>query len=140
MPAGIIGGRIYFDITTPKYIPHHWYGVFAVWDGGLGIWGAIALAAVVGAWRVRRHGASPAQFQRRGAGWCRVVLADAAPPTRRNSCARHSAGHAARISGPGPAVAGSCAYLRAAASVRTAPPDRLAGLRDRPTGDSASGS
>jgi prolipoprotein diacylglyceryl transferase len=62
VPAGIIGGRIYFDLTTPKYIPHHWYGVFAVWDGGLGIWGAIALAAVVGAWRVRRHGASPAMF------------------------------------------------------------------------------
>jgi prolipoprotein diacylglyceryl transferase len=62
VPAGIIGGRIYFDITTPKYIPHHWYGLFAVWDGGLGIWGAIALAAVVGAWRVRRHGASPVQF------------------------------------------------------------------------------
>ena len=37
-------------------------GLFAVWDGGLGIWGAIALAAVVGAWRVRRHGASPVQF------------------------------------------------------------------------------
>ena len=28
-----------------------------MWDGGLGIWGAIALAAVVGAWRVRRHAA-----------------------------------------------------------------------------------
>jgi prolipoprotein diacylglyceryl transferase len=62
VPAGIIGGRIYFDITTPKYIPHHWYGMFAVWDGGLGIWGAVALAAVVGAWRVRRHGADVAQF------------------------------------------------------------------------------
>ncbi len=62
VPAGIVGGRIYFDLTTPKYIPHHWYGVFAVWDGGLGIWGGIALAAVVGAWRVRRHGASAALF------------------------------------------------------------------------------
>jgi prolipoprotein diacylglyceryl transferase len=31
--------------------------VFAVWSGGLGIWGAVALAAVVGAWRVRRSGA-----------------------------------------------------------------------------------
>ncbi len=62
VPAGIIGGRIYFDLTTPKYIPHHWYGIFAVWDGGLGIWGAVALAAVVGAWRVRRHGASVTGF------------------------------------------------------------------------------
>ena len=62
VPAGIIGGRIYFDITTPKYIPHHWYGIFAVWDGGLGIWGGIALGAAVGIWRVRRHGANAAQF------------------------------------------------------------------------------
>ena len=62
VPAGIVGGRIYFDITTPQYIPHHWYGVFAVWTGGLGIWGGVALAAVVGAWRVRKHGASVALF------------------------------------------------------------------------------
>ena len=54
VPAGIIGGRIYFDITTPMDIPHVWYGVFAVWDGGLGIWGGIALATVVGLWRLRR--------------------------------------------------------------------------------------
>jgi prolipoprotein diacylglyceryl transferase len=62
VPAGIIGGRIYFDITTPMDIPHVWYGVFAIWSGGLGIWGGIALAAVVGAWRVRRTGASVAVF------------------------------------------------------------------------------
>src|SRR5260370_25200882 len=35
VPAGIVGGRIYFDITTPNQIPHVWYGVFAVWSGGL---------------------------------------------------------------------------------------------------------
>src|SRR6516165_12692209 len=62
VPAGIIGGRIYFDLTTPKYIPHHWYGIFAVWDGGLGIWGGVALGALVGAWRVRRHGQSVSLF------------------------------------------------------------------------------
>ncbi len=62
VPAGIVGGRIYFDITTPMDIPHVWYGVFAVWSGGLGIWGGIALAAVVGAWRVRRAGGNVAQF------------------------------------------------------------------------------
>jgi prolipoprotein diacylglyceryl transferase len=62
VPAGIVGGRIYFDITTPKYIPHHWWGVFAVWDGGLGIWGGITLAVLVGAWRVRRHGANVGEF------------------------------------------------------------------------------
>jgi len=62
VPAGIIGGRIYFDITTPMDIPHVWYGVFAVWDGGLGIWGGIALATVVGLWRLRRHKVNTALF------------------------------------------------------------------------------
>jgi prolipoprotein diacylglyceryl transferase len=62
VPAGIIGGRIYFDITTPMNIPHVWYGVFAVWDGGLGIWGGIAVATVVGIWRLRRHGVNVARF------------------------------------------------------------------------------
>jgi len=63
VPAGIIGGRIYFDITTPGDItPHVWWGVFAVWTGGLGIWGGVALGAAAGIWRVRRSGASWAQF------------------------------------------------------------------------------
>jgi prolipoprotein diacylglyceryl transferase len=56
VPAGIIGGRIYFDITTPMDIPHVWYGVFAVWSGGLGIWGAIPVAVAVGIWRTRKAG------------------------------------------------------------------------------------
>ena len=58
VPAGIIGGRIYFDITTPMDVPHVWYRVFAVWSGGLGIWGAIPVAVLVGAWRVRKAGGS----------------------------------------------------------------------------------
>jgi prolipoprotein diacylglyceryl transferase len=62
VPAGIIGGRIYFDITTPMDIPHVWYGAFAVWDGGLGIWGGIFVAALVSIWRLRRHGVNPALF------------------------------------------------------------------------------
>jgi prolipoprotein diacylglyceryl transferase len=62
VPAGIIGGRIYFDITTPADIPHVWYGVFAVWTGGLGIWGGVALAAVVGVWRLHRLGVTAGPF------------------------------------------------------------------------------
>ena len=62
VPAGIIGGRIYFDITTPADIPHEWYGVFAVWTGGLGIWGGVALASLVGAWRLRRLGITVGPF------------------------------------------------------------------------------
>ena len=62
VPAGIIGGRIYFDLTTPADIPHVWYGVFAVWSGGLGIWGGIAGGALAGIWRVRRAGANAGLF------------------------------------------------------------------------------
>jgi prolipoprotein diacylglyceryl transferase len=62
VPAGIIGGRIYFDITTPGDIPHVWYGVFAVWTGGLGIWGGVALATAVGAWRLHRLGITVGPF------------------------------------------------------------------------------
>src|ERR1700744_3793095 len=62
VPAGIIGGRIYFDITTPMDIPHVWYGVFAVWSGGLGIWGGVLLAAVVGVWRLKRLGITAGPF------------------------------------------------------------------------------
>ncbi len=46
-PAGLVGGRIYFLITTPSQIPPHWWGPFAIWKGGLGIWGGI-LAGVAG--------------------------------------------------------------------------------------------
>jgi prolipoprotein diacylglyceryl transferase len=62
VPIGLIGARIYFDITTPADIPHHWWGVLAIWSGGLGIWGGIAAGAAAGIWRVRRAGASPGMF------------------------------------------------------------------------------
>ena len=62
VPAGIIGGRIYFDLTTPADIPHHWWGIFAVWSGGLGIWGGIAAGAAAGIWRVHRAGANVPVF------------------------------------------------------------------------------
>jgi prolipoprotein diacylglyceryl transferase len=54
-PAGLIGGRIYFDITTPSQVPSHWWGVFAIWQGGLGIWGGIAAGVGVGLLVARRH-------------------------------------------------------------------------------------
>ena len=62
VPAGIIGGRIYFDVTTPFDIPHVWYGPFAIWTGGLGIWGGVLLATLVGAWRLRRMGITVGAF------------------------------------------------------------------------------
>jgi prolipoprotein diacylglyceryl transferase len=62
VPAGIIGGRIYFDVTTPMDIPHVWYGPLAVWSGGLGIWGGVLVGGLVGWWRLRRRGVTPALF------------------------------------------------------------------------------
>jgi prolipoprotein diacylglyceryl transferase len=56
---GIVGGRLYNVITDPElYFARGKDPVDAlrIWDGGLGIWGAIALGAV-GAWiGCRRHG------------------------------------------------------------------------------------
>jgi prolipoprotein diacylglyceryl transferase len=61
-PAGLIGGRLYFLATSWNEVPEHWWGPFAVWDGGLGIWGGIALGTAVGLWRLRRAGVSPGPF------------------------------------------------------------------------------
>jgi prolipoprotein diacylglyceryl transferase len=55
-PAGLVGGRLYHVITSWDEVPHTWWGPFAVWKGGLGIWGGIALGVIVGLWRVRRRG------------------------------------------------------------------------------------
>jgi prolipoprotein diacylglyceryl transferase len=66
-PAGIIGGRLYFLITSWNEVPPHWWGPFAVWQGGLGIWGGIAAGAAVGLWRVHRAGASMTLFMDAGA-------------------------------------------------------------------------
>jgi prolipoprotein diacylglyceryl transferase len=58
VPFGILGGRLYFDATTPADMPHTWYGFIAVWDGGLGIWGGVLLATVVCVLVLRRKGVS----------------------------------------------------------------------------------
>jgi prolipoprotein diacylglyceryl transferase len=59
VPFGILGGRLYHVISSPR--PYFGEGgdplrAFAIWEGGLGIWGAIALGGV-GAWiACRRRG------------------------------------------------------------------------------------
>src|SRR5881409_543957 len=63
--AGIVGARSYHALTSWNQDPaihDHWYGPFAVWQGGLGIWGAIPLGVLVGAWVVRRSGNSVRLF------------------------------------------------------------------------------
>ena len=57
-PAGIIGGRLYFIATSWNEVPPHWWGVFAVWKGGLGIWGGIAGGTLAGLWVLRRRRAN----------------------------------------------------------------------------------
>ena len=52
VPFGIIGGRIYHVITDNQLYfgeGRNPWNAFAIWNGGLGIWGAIAFGAV-GAW------------------------------------------------------------------------------------------
>ncbi len=76
-PAGVIGGRLYFLATSWNEVPPHWWGPFAIWKGGLGIWGGIALGTLVGIWVLRRHranvplfmdAAAPALLSRRRSG------------------------------------------------------------------------
>ncbi|RJK93721.1 prolipoprotein diacylglyceryl transferase [Vallicoccus soli] len=59
VPAGIVGGRLYHVLSTPQ--PYFGEGgrpldALKVWEGGLGIWGAVVLGGV-GAWiGCRRRG------------------------------------------------------------------------------------
>jgi phosphatidylglycerol---prolipoprotein diacylglyceryl transferase len=56
---GIIGGRVYHVLTDPELYfgaGRHPIDALKIWDGGLGIWGAIALGGI-GAWiACRRRG------------------------------------------------------------------------------------
>ncbi|MBA2462767.1 MAG: prolipoprotein diacylglyceryl transferase [Actinobacteria bacterium] len=56
--AGIVGARLYHVITSWDELPDEWWGVFAVWEGGLGVWGGIAAGALVGSFIAHRSGAS----------------------------------------------------------------------------------
>jgi phosphatidylglycerol---prolipoprotein diacylglyceryl transferase len=60
--AGIVGARLYHDITSWSEVPDEWWGPFAVWQGGLGVWGGILFGCLVGAWIVRRSGQSVRLF------------------------------------------------------------------------------
>lgn len=56
--AGIVGARLYHLATSWDDVPDDWWGPFAVWEGGLGIWGGIAAGAIVGSIIAHRAGAS----------------------------------------------------------------------------------
>ncbi|WP_250443430.1 prolipoprotein diacylglyceryl transferase [Actinotalea sp. C106] len=65
VPFGIVGGRVYHVVSSPEA----YFGpdgdpwkAFAIWEGGLGIWGAIALGAVGAYLGCRRQGVRFAVF------------------------------------------------------------------------------
>jgi prolipoprotein diacylglyceryl transferase len=60
--AGIVGARLYHDITSWNEVPDKWWGPFAVWQGGLGVWGGILFGVLAGAWIVYRSGQSVRLF------------------------------------------------------------------------------
>jgi prolipoprotein diacylglyceryl transferase len=60
---GIVGARAYHDITNWSEVSSpKWKGVFAVWQGGLGVWGGILLGCLAGAVVVRQSGARVRDF------------------------------------------------------------------------------
>ncbi len=57
--AGVVGARLYHVLSEPR---RYWDSpgeVIAIWNGGLGIYGGVALGMVVGMWVARRRGLVP---------------------------------------------------------------------------------
>lgn len=59
---GIVGARLYHVLTSWDELPDEWWGPFAIWKGGLGVWGGIGLGVIVGAIVAKRSGANVAQL------------------------------------------------------------------------------
>jgi prolipoprotein diacylglyceryl transferase len=60
--GGIVGARVYHVVTSWDTVNGEWWEPFAVWEGGLGVWGGIAGGVLAGAWVVRRSGESVFAF------------------------------------------------------------------------------
>ena len=62
--AGVVGARAYHDLTSWSEVKaiNAWWAPFAVWKGGLGVWGGILFGVLAGAWIVRRSGQSVRLF------------------------------------------------------------------------------
>ncbi|MGH9095567.1 MAG: prolipoprotein diacylglyceryl transferase, partial [Acidimicrobiales bacterium] len=55
VPGGLIGARLYSVVTSwQQDTGGHWYRAFAIWQGGLGIWGGVAGGVLLGWVGVRR--------------------------------------------------------------------------------------
>ena len=58
IPAGVIGARLYHVITSPEYFfgkSGNVTNILKIWEGGLGIWGAIAAGFAVAFWKYNRE-------------------------------------------------------------------------------------
>jgi len=55
---GVVGARLYHVSTSWDQLPDAWWGFAAIWQGGLGIWGAILGGVLGGAVVARRAGAN----------------------------------------------------------------------------------
>lgn len=56
VPAGVIGARLYHVVTDWDRFSGDLGDIVKVWQGGLGIWGGIALGVPVGMWAAHRRG------------------------------------------------------------------------------------
>ena len=56
--GGLVGARLYHVITSYDQLGPEWYAPFAIWEGGLGIWGGVLGGVLVGAYVTHRRGAS----------------------------------------------------------------------------------
>jgi prolipoprotein diacylglyceryl transferase len=56
VPAGLVGARLYSVVTSWQAdTGGHWYRAFAIWEGGLGIWGGVAVGVAFGLIGARRE-------------------------------------------------------------------------------------
>ncbi len=56
VPAGLVGARAYSVLTSWQAdTAGHWYRAFEIWQGGLGIWGGVAVGVVVGLAAARHY-------------------------------------------------------------------------------------
>jgi prolipoprotein diacylglyceryl transferase len=57
VPAGLVGARLYHVATDWRRFQGRWLDAAKIWQGGLGIWGGVALGTIVGLIVARREGA-----------------------------------------------------------------------------------
>ncbi len=56
VPAGVVGARLYHVMTDWRRFTHQPIKALYIWQGGLGIWGAVALGSLGAIWVARRRG------------------------------------------------------------------------------------